>query len=78
MFTSFPHALRRFGIRADSRSLIELYRCMSYGLVLNLGDLHRIGMNLIVKDRRQLAGYTFAFVNHFLDINLGRIDIFLA
>ncbi len=41
---------------------------MSRGLVTSLGDLFDIGKILIVKSRRDIAPYTIAFLNYFLDV----------
>ncbi len=69
MFTSFPHTLQRFGLDADVRVLMDLYQVMELGLVSNLGSLFDAGQHLICKSRRDIAPYTLAFWEYFLDIN---------
>ena len=69
MFSSFPHALRRYGLHSDVRNLMDLYRLMELGLVSNLGTLYEGGRYLICKSRRDFAPYTLAFWDHFLGID---------
>jgi hypothetical protein len=68
MFTSFPQTLKRYGLKADVRTIGELYHCMSRGLVTSLGDLFDIGKILVVKGKRDVAPYTLAFFDYFLGI----------
>ena len=37
MLTGFPHVLKRYGLHADVRVVLDLYRVMELGLVNNLG-----------------------------------------
>ena len=69
MFSGFPHTLRRYGFDTDVRVLMELYRTMEIGLITNLGSLFDIGQHLICKSRREIAPYTLAFWDHFLEID---------
>ena len=39
MFSEFPQTLRRYGIDADIRVIMDMYRTMEMGIVTNLGSL---------------------------------------
>ena len=39
MFSDFPQTLRRYGIDADVRVIMDMYRTMEMGIVTNLGSL---------------------------------------
>ena len=39
MFSDFPQTLRRYGIDADVRLIMDIYRTMEIGIVTNLGSL---------------------------------------
>ena len=70
MFSSFPHTLKRFGLDADVRVLLDLYRTFELGLVSNLGSLHDVSRLLVCKSKRDFAPYTLAFWEHFLGIDV--------
>src|SRR4051794_9265957 len=70
MLTSFPAELRKHGLHADVRTIIQLYTLMSRGLVQDLGTLYSFGERLVVKDPREKGPYTVAFFGHFLDIHI--------
>ncbi len=74
MFYSFPNSLRNYGLDADVRFLMDLYRTMEIGLVTNLGSLFDVGKHLICKSRREIAPYTLAFWDHFLGIDVKNYD----
>jgi uncharacterized protein with von Willebrand factor type A (vWA) domain len=69
MFSDFPHTLRRYGIDADVRVILDMYRTMESGLVTNLGSLFDVCQHLICKSRREIAPYTLAFWEYFLGID---------
>ena len=70
MLSSFPHTLKRFGLDADVRVLLDLYRTFELGLVSNLGSLHDVSRLLVCKSKRDFAPYTLAFWEHFLGIDV--------
>ena len=39
MLTGFPHVLKRYGLHADVRVVMDLYRVMEMGLINSLGSL---------------------------------------
>ena len=69
MLSSFPHTLKRYGLDADVRVLLDLYRTFELGLVSNLGSLHEVARMLVCKSKRDFAPYTLAFWEHFLGID---------
>ncbi|MBI2816954.1 MAG: hypothetical protein HYX72_08435 [Acidobacteria bacterium] len=69
MLSSFPAELRKHGLHADVRTILQLYTLMSRGLVQDLGTLYSFGERLVVKDPRQKGPYTVAFFAHFLDVH---------
>ncbi len=69
MFSDFPQTLRRYGIDADIRVIIDMYRTMESGIVTNLGSLFDVCQHLICKSRREIAPYTLAFWEYFLGID---------
>lgn len=70
MFSGFPAELKKHGLAADVRTVLNIYRLMSYGLVRNIGSLYSLTERLVVKDPRQKGPYTVAFFNHFLEIEI--------
>jgi len=70
MFSGFPAELRKHGLHADVRTILQFYTLMSRGLVADLGGLYSYGERLVVKDPRQKGPYTVAFFAHFLDIHI--------
>ena len=69
MFSDFPQTLRRYGIDADVRVIMDMYRTMEKGIVTNLGSLFDVCQHLICKSRREIAPYTLAFWEYFLGID---------
>jgi Uncharacterized protein conserved in bacteria len=69
MFSEFPQTLRRYGIDADVRLIMDMYRTMEMGIVTNLGSLFDVCQYLICKSRREIAPYTLAFWEYFLGID---------
>ena len=69
MFSDFPQTLRRYGINADVRIIMDIYRSMELGIVTNLGSLFDVCQHLICKSRREIAPYTLAFWEYFLGID---------
>ena len=69
MLTGFPHVLKRYGLHADVRVVMDLYRVMEMGLVNSLGSLFDTAQYLVCKSRRDHAPYTLAFWDHFLGID---------
>jgi len=69
MFSYFPQTLRRYGIDADVRVIMDMYRTMEMGIVTNLGSLFDVCQHLICKSRREIAPYTLAFWEYFLGID---------
>ena len=69
MLTGFPHVLKRYGLHADVRVVMDLYRVMEMGLVDSLGSLFDTAQYLVCKSRRDHAPYTLAFWDHFLGID---------
>ena len=69
MFSDFPQTLRRYGIDADVRVIMDMYRTMEMGIVTNLGSLFDVCQHLICKSRREIAPYTLAFWEYFLGID---------
>ncbi len=69
MFSEFPQTLRRYGIDADIRVIMDMYRTMEMGIVTNLGSLFDVCQHLICKSRREIAPYTLAFWEYFLGID---------
>ena len=69
MFSDFPQILRRYGIDADVRVIMDMYRTMEMGIVTNLGSLFDVCQHLICKSRREIAPYTLAFWEYFLGID---------
>ena len=70
MFSDFPQTLRRYGIDADVRVIMDMYRTMEMGIVTNLGSLFDVCQHLICKSRREIAPYTLAFWEYFLGIDI--------
>ena len=64
MFSDFPQTLRRYGIDADVRVIMDMYRTMGKGIVTNLGALFDVCQHLICKSRREIAPYTLASVSY--------------
>ena len=62
MLTGFPHVLKRYGLHADVRVVMDLYRVMEMGLVNSLGSLFDTAQYLVCKSRRDHAPYTLAFM----------------
>jgi len=69
MFSDFPQTLRRYGIDADVKIIMDMYRTMENGIVTNLGSLFDVCQHLICKSRREIAPYTLAFWEYFLGID---------
>jgi len=69
MFSDFPQTLRRYGIDADVRIIMDIYSTMEKGIVSNLGSLFDVCQHLICKSRREIAPYTLAFWDYFLGID---------
>nr|ADI18191.1 uncharacterized protein conserved in bacteria [uncultured delta proteobacterium HF0200_39N20] len=69
MFSYFPQTLRRYGIDADVRVIMDMYSTMEMGIVTNLGSLFDVCQHLICKSRREIAPYTLAFWECFLGID---------
>ena len=55
MLTGFPHVLKRYGLHADVRVVMDLYRVMEMGLVNSLGSLFDTAQYLVCKSRRDHA-----------------------
>ena len=70
MFSDFPQTLRRYGIDADVRVIMDIYQTMEMGIVTNLGSLFDVCQHLICKSRREIAPYTLAFWEYFLGIDI--------
>jgi uncharacterized protein with von Willebrand factor type A (vWA) domain len=68
VFSGFPQELRKHGLHADARTILQLYTLMSRELIRNLADLYSCAERLVVKDPRERGPYTVAFFTHFLDI----------
>jgi len=61
MLTTFPSELRKHGLQADVRTILNLYTLMSRGLIGNLGGLYSCGERIVVKEPRQKGPFTVAF-----------------
>jgi uncharacterized protein len=70
VFSGFPAELRKQGLHADARTLLQLYRLMSAGIIKDLGALYSGAERLIVKDPTERGPYTIAFFQHFLEIRI--------
>lgn len=70
MLNSFPHTLRRYGLHADARLLLEVFALAERGVITNLGSLHDAAQHLVCKSRRDFGPYSLAFWEHFLGIEV--------
>lgn len=69
MFVSLPHTFREHGLKADVRTLLQLQKALSKGLVRTLGDLYLVLRALIAHDPKDYGPFTEAFYQYFLTID---------
>lgn len=68
MFAGFIHALKKYGVPADVRTLRELYQVVDHGMITSVSDLFEVGQALVVKAPRQRGPYFNAFCDYFFGI----------
>ncbi|MBI2549346.1 hypothetical protein HYW21_08405 [Candidatus Woesearchaeota archaeon] len=68
MFAGFIHALKKYGVPADVRTLRELYLLADHGMIRSVSELYDAGQVLVVKSPKHRGPYTNAFCDYFFGI----------
>ena len=70
MFISLPHTLRKHGLQADVRLLLQVRKAMDRQLIHTLGDLYITLKALVTQSPTDIGPFTAAFYDYFLQINI--------